>query len=219
MDWRKGLVLLAGCAMGTATAADQRPRFEPIETIGLPAKVNQTPVFEFMGIEVGGALGPECPVEHLPYAGAVYKTDTATTACWMASNMRSGSETNLRNNAELRIVPMSNKRPLGTGAVFASVVGGKVAGLTVSTDGFVHAQEIFEQLKLKLGKPTTEDTVQVVSGVGAKFTSPRASWDLPGVQVQFNGIVNAVNTGIITVRTNAEKTREQARRLQEAKSF
>ena len=219
MDWREVLVLLVGCAAGTASAADQRPRFEPIEVSGLPVKVNQAPAFEFMGIEVGGKLGPECPVEHIPYGGAVYKTEAATTACWMASNMRPGSETNLRHNPELSIVPLRNKRPVGTGVVFASVVGGKVEGLTVTTDGFAHAQEIFEQLKLKLGMPTTEDTAQVVSGVGAKFTSPRASWDLPGVQVQFNGIVNAVNTGIITVRTTAEKNREQTRRLQDAKSF
>ncbi len=219
MDWGKVLVLLLVCASGTVAAADKRLRFEPIEASGLPAKVNQVPAFEFMGIEVGGRLGPECPMEHIPYGGAVYKTEAATSACWMASNMRPGSETNLRHNPELSIVPVRNKRPVGTGVVFASVVDGKVAGLTVTTDGFAHAQEIFEQLKLKLGKPTTEDTAQVISGVGAKFTSPRASWDLPGVQVQFNGIVNAVNTGIITVRTTAEKNREQARRLQDAKSF
>lgn len=61
--------------------------------------------------------------------------------------------------------------------------------------------------------------MQLVSGVGANFVSPRAVWELPGTYVQFNGIVGAVNSGIILVYTEKGKAREAARQQQRAKSF
>lgn len=224
MDWRKALLLVACSGVGTANA-DAPPlvvvKREPIQAdAGSPrAEVPIGTPFEFMGIMVGAPLGPECPQEQIPYAGSVYKLEAAKTACWAALGMQPGARTDTRNNDNLTVVPLSNKRPTGTGSVSAVVVNGVVEGLSVSTDGFVHAQELFEQLKQKLGTPSKQDTVKVISGVGASFTSPRAVWELPGAYVQFNGIVGAVNTGIILVYTDAEKAREQARQQQRAKSF
>ncbi len=218
--WKPLLVMLAGVA-GNAhadaprvAAVTQEP-MKASERPPLPAGVG----FEFMGIVLGAPVVPECPQEQIPYAGAVYKLEAAQSACWAATGMRPGSQTDIRNNELLTVVPLSNKRPTGTGSVSAVVVNGVVEGLSISTDGFVHAQELFEQLKQKLGKPSQQDSVQVVSGVGAKFVSPRAVWQLPGVYVQFNGIVGDVNTGIILVYTDAGKAREAARQQQREKSF
>ncbi|MBH1622421.1 hypothetical protein [Stenotrophomonas maltophilia] len=224
MDWRKAFVFLAGGVIGAAHAAAQplvvvkegTKETNPVErslaaTAGAP--------FEFMGITLGAPLGPECPREQIPNAGAVYNLGAAKSACWVATGMQPGARTNTINNDLLMVVPLSNKRPTGTGSVTAVVVNGVVEGLTISTDGFVHAQELFEQLKVKLGAPTKHDTVQVVSGVGANFVGPRAVWELPGTYVQFNGIVGAVNSGIILVYTEKGKAREAARQQQRAKSF
>ncbi|QGL94590.1 hypothetical protein FEO92_20255 [Stenotrophomonas maltophilia] len=224
MDWRKALVLLAGGIIGTAHAAPPplvvikkgTDETSPVErSIGATAGAP----FEFMGITLGAPLGPECPREQIPHAGAVYDLSAAKSACWVAMGMQPGARTNTVNNDLLTVVPLSNKRPIGTGSVTAVIVNGVVEGLTISTDGFVHAQELFEQLKQKLGAPTKHDTVQVVSGVGANFSGPRAVWELPGTYVQFNGIVGAVNSGLIQVYTEKGKAREAARQQQRAKSF
>lgn len=226
MDLGRALALVAGFLACNAYAEQspkmvvKRQSIEQIEhAIPPQSRTAEAEPFEFMGIGIGSPLVAECPREQLPYAGSVYNLSGLKSACWAADGMRAGSPTDTTNNDSLILLPLDSKRPTGTGSVRATVVDGKVEGLTISTDGFAHAQEIFEQLKQKLGKPTHQDTVQVVSGVGAKFSSPRALWELPGVYVSFNGIVGAVNTGIIIVRTDEETRREEARALQRAKSF
>ncbi|MBA0348378.1 hypothetical protein JAK62_19525 [Stenotrophomonas maltophilia] len=224
MDWRKAVVLVAVGVVGTAHAAAPplvviKKEATESSAVGRSADATAGTPFEFMGITLGAPLGPECPREQIPYAGAVYNLGAAKSACWVAMGMQPGARTDTVNNDLLTLVPLSNKRPTGTGSVTAVVVNGVVEGLTISTDGFVHAQELFEQLKQKLGAPTKHDTVQVVSGVGANFAGPRAVWELPGTYVQFNGIVGAVNTGVIQVFTNTGKAREAARQQQRAKSF
>ncbi|WP_439449798.1 hypothetical protein [Stenotrophomonas sp. ATs4] len=226
MDLGKALALVAGCVVCNAYAEQPPKLMVKPQSIELSKRPTQSQsreadaeTFEFMGIGIGAPLVPECPRERLPYAGSVYDLSGRKSACWAANGMRAGSPTDTRNNESLILLPLDSKRPIGTGSVTATVVDGKVEGLTISTDGFAHAQEIFEQLKQKLGKPSLQDTVQVVSGVGANFSSPRAVWELPGVYIRFNGIVGAVNTGLIIVSTDEERKREEARKLQRAKSF
>lgn len=224
MDWRKALVLVAGGLVGAAnaqTAPLVAVKREPVES-GVPAPRSALPSsapFEFMGITLGAPLVPECPKQSMPHAGGVYELGTAKSACWVAPGMRPGARTDLRNNEDLMIVPLANSRPTGTGAVGAMVVNGVVEGLTVSTDGFAHAQELFAQLQQKLGAPTKQDVVHVSSGTGASFSSPRAVWELPGAYVQFNGIVETMNSDVIKVFSDAGRARDLARQKQRAKSF
>lgn len=226
MDWRRTLVLLAGAMVGSASA--QLPPLVVVKKVAAQegaqpeaaaADVATAMPFEFMGITLGAPLVPECPREQIPHAGAVYDLSAIESACWATSSMRPDSKTNTRNNTNLTVVPPSSKRPTGTRQVTASVVDGAVVGLSISTDGFVHAKELFEQLKQKLGEPTLQDEVQVTSGVGATFAAPRAVWELPGAYVKFNGIVQAVNSGLIVVYTPAERARVLAREKENAKTF
>lgn len=226
MDWRKTLVLLIGASVGSAFA--QAPPLVVVKKVTGAPRAQQTAAtansaagepFEFMGILVGAPLVSECPRSRAPRAEMIYDLSAAQTACWATATMRADSRTDARNNTHLTLVPLGTKRPTGTKEVTASVLEGIVEGLSVSTDGFVHAQELFDQLKQKLGEPTLQDVVQVTSGVGAAFSSPRAVWDLPDVYVKFNGITGSVNSGLIVVYTHAEKDRVLARERASAKSF
>ncbi len=226
MDWRKCYVLLAAGVMGTAWAESppivvvKSKTSQQSATLSSPATPTAMPArFEFMGIEVGAPVVPECPTEQIPYAGPVYEFKTASGACWTASGMRPTNRTDVVNNDSLSIMPLANKRPTGTRRVTAIVVNGQIEGLEVETDGYVHAQDLFEQLKQKLGTPTLQDEIQVTTGVGAKFSSPRALWSLPAAHIKFNGIVGTVDSGLIVVRTPAEQEREDARQKQRAKTF
>ncbi len=225
MEWRKSLVLLALGAIGTVGAQAPAPsevkrQAISVEKANTSRRSDERPNtgFEFMGIFVGGRLVRECPVEQL-YGGAIYDLSSLETACWATSNMRQGPRPNLRNNDALTVVPVSKKRPTGTRTVTAVVVDGRIEGLRVETDGFQHAQQLFEQLQQKLGKPTIQGTSDVVSGVGAKFSSPEAVWNLPNVYVHFSGIVGAVDSGLILVYTPEQQAREAARQKAQTKSF
>lgn len=227
MDWRKTLVLVIGSTIGSVSAQAPPPLVVVKEVVG-PARAQTSAAaassspaatFEFMGINVGAPLVRECAKKHIPYGGAIYDLSASESACWATASMRPSASTNTRNNESLTIVPPSKKRPTGTAQVTASIVDGSVEGLTVLTDGFVHAQQLFEQLKQKLGEPTVQDVVQVTSGVGATFSSPRAVWELPNAYVKYNGIIGEVNSGLILVYTYAEKERVLAREKERAKSF
>lgn len=226
MDWRKAMVILVGASIGTAFA--QAPPLVVVKKVAEAPRAQQAAAtvvstggkpFEFMGIIVGAPLVSECPRSRAPRAEMIYDLSAAQTACWATATMRADSRTDARNNAHLTVVPLGSKRPTGTKEVTASVVDGVVEGLSISTDGFVHSRELFDQLKQKLGEPTLQDEVQVTSGVGATFSSPRAVWDLPDVYVKFNGIIGSVNHGLIVVYTHAEKERALAREQASAKSF
>ena len=225
MDWRKSLVLLALGAVGTVGAQTPDPsevkrQAISVEKANTSRRSDERPNngFEFMGIFVGGRLVRECPVKQL-YGGAIYDLSSLETACWATSDMRQDPRPNLRNNDALTVVPVSKKRPTGTRTVTAVVVDGRIEGLMVETDGFQHAQQLFEQLQQKLGKPTTQGTSDVVSGVGAKFSSPEAVWNLPNVYVRFSGIVGAIDSGLILVYTPEQQAREAQRQKAQTKSF
>jgi len=214
MDWRNCFGLLVVGVIGAASAevpplvVVKRQPVAPKSEAMNPPDTSMSSRFEFMGIELGAPVVPECPTEQIPYAGPVYDLKPTNGACWTATGMRPTSRTDIVNNESLSIMPMPNKRPTGTRQVTAVVVNGVIEGLTVGTDGYVHAQELFEQLKQKLG-----------TGVGAKFSSPRAVWELPNAQVKFNGIVGSVDSGLIVVRTPADQARDNARQEARAKSF
>lgn len=225
MDWRKSLVLLVLGAVGTVDAQTPAPREVKrqaisVENTNTSRRSDERPDtgFEFMGIVVGGRLVRECPIEQL-YGGAIYDLSSLESACWATSSMRQSPRPNLRNNDALTVVPVAKKRPTGTRAVTAIVVDGRIEGLRVETDGFQHAQELFEQLQQKLGKPTIQGTSDVVSGVGAKFSSPEAVWNLPNVYVHFSGIVGAIDSGLISVYTPEQQAREAMRQEAQTKSF
>lgn len=225
MDWRNCFGLLVVGVIGAASAEApplvvvKRQPDPPKSEAMNPPDTSMSSRFEFMGIELGAPVVPECPTEQIPYAGPVYDFKATNGACWTATGMRPTSRTDIVNNESLSIMPVPNKRPTGTRQVTAVVVNGVIEGLTVGTDGYVHAQELFEQLKQKLGTPSLQDEVQVTTGVGAKFSSPRAVWELPNAQVKFNGIVGSVDSGLIVVRTPAEQARDNARQEARAKSF
>nr|WP_313268988.1 hypothetical protein [Stenotrophomonas geniculata] len=232
MEWRKVVVLAVGGLIGSAHAQSGSLPEIKRQTIGLesPNKIRKAGAadggeeavagtgFEFMGIALGRPLVRECPQERA-YGGNLYNISSRTEACWATFSMRPDPRLNTRNNRSLPIAPMDNKRPTGTHAVTAIVVDGRIEGLNVETDGFRHANELLEQLQQKLGKPTLQETTEVISGVGAKFTSPKAVWDLPDAYVQFNGIVGTVDAGLIVVFTPAQRAREMARQVENAKSF
>jgi len=171
-----------------------------------------------MGISVGDRLVPECPTER-SYGGLLYNVAARDSACWATFTMRPDPRLNTRNNNALPIAPVDNKRPTGTRAVTAIVVNGRIEGLKIETDGFQHGQQLFGQLQQKLGKPTWQEMGQVISGVGAKFSSPRAVWELPNAYVEFNGILGTVDSGLIVVFTPEQRAREVARHAEQAKSF
>ena len=225
MDWRKSLVLLVLGAVGTVDAQTPAPsevkrQAISVENTNTSRRSDERPDtgFEFMGIVVGGRLVRECPIEQL-YGGAIYDLSSLESACWATSSMRQSPRPNLRNNDALTVVPVAKKRPTGTRAVTAIVVDGRIEGLRVETDGFQHAQELFEQLQQKLGKPTIQGTSDVVSGVGAKFSSPEAVWNLPNVYVHFSGIVGAIDSGLISVYTPEQQAREAMGQEAQTKSF
>ncbi|MDJ1520550.1 hypothetical protein MF545_00445 [Stenotrophomonas maltophilia] len=232
MDWRKVAVLAVGGLIGSVHAQSGYLSDIKRQAIGLeaPNKIGRggskeaggdsAPAtgFEFMGIILGGPLVRECPQERA-YGGNLYDVASRKTACWATFSMRPDPRLNVRNNRSLPIAPMDSKRPTGTHAVTAIVVDGRIEGLNVETDGFRHANELLEQLQQKLGKPTFQESAEVISGVGAKFSSPRAVWDLPDAYVQFNGIVGTVDAGLIVVFTQAQRAREIARQSENAKTF
>lgn len=232
MEWRKVAVLAVGGLMGSAHAQSGSLPEIKRQAIGLESHHNVRKAdaseaarvadaaagFEFMGITLGGPLVRECPQER-SYGGYIYSVSSRDSACWATFSMRPDPRLNVRNNRALPIAPLDNKRPTGTQAVTAIVVNGRVEGLNVQTDGFRHANELLEQLQKKLGRPTWQETGEVVSGVGAKFASPKAVWELPDAYVQFNGIVGTVDAGLIVVYTPAQKAREMARQAENASSF
>ncbi|MCF3492643.1 hypothetical protein GUV62_07975 [Stenotrophomonas maltophilia] len=232
MEWRKVAVLAVSGLVGSVHAQSGSHHEIKRQVIGLevPNKVRKTGTstgvdeaasatgFEFMGITLGGPLVRECPQEHA-YGGNLYNVASRNSACWATFSMRPDPRLNTRNNRTLPIAPMDNKRPTGTHAVTAIVVDGRIEGLNVETDGFRHANELLGQLKQKLGTPTLQETTEVISGVGARFSSPKAVWDLPDAYVQFNGIVDTVDAGLIVVLTQAQRAREMARQSENEKSF
>jgi len=231
MEWRNVAVLAVGGLIGSAYAQSGSIPEVKRQAIGLEShnKVRKADAseagvearaagFEFMGITLGGPLVPECPQER-SYGGNLYDVASRTSACWATLSMRPDPRLNVRNNRALPIAPLDNKRPTGTQAVTAIVVNGRIEGLRVETDGFRHANELLEQLQKKLGRPTWQETGEVLSGVGAKFASPKAVWELPDAYVQFNGIIGTVDAGLIVVYTPAQKAREMARQAENASSF
>jgi len=225
MDLRKSLVLLTLGVIGTAGAQTPAPgevkrQAISVEKANTSRRSDERPNtgFEFMGIFVGGRLVRECPIERV-YGGAIYDLSSIESACWATMSMRQNPRPNLRDNDALPVVPVDKKRPTGTRSVRAVVVDGRIEGLRVETDGFQHAQQLFEQLQQKLGKPTIQGTSEVVSGVGAKFSSPEAVWNLPEVYVHFSGIVGAIDSGLISIYTPEQQARESARQEAQTKSF
>lgn len=174
---------------------------------------------DFMGVQLGGHLPDECPAERPTHLAHLYNMRSADGPCWMATNGRPGSEMPPRDINELPLLVPSRKRPDGTRTVTALVISGRVEGLRVTTDGFVHQERLLEQLVQKFGEPRSQEDREVTAGSGGRFDAVRATWRTPNLHVLYSGMAGRIDEGIISVFTDVGARQAEDRAAAQQTSF
>lgn len=215
MRWSELTILAAAACLGfgaTATAQDLvRERIYPSSA---PAAS-----IEFMGVQIGSELVAECRAETAAGLAEFYRMTQADAPCWMSQTGRPGSQEAPRNVDSLPLLIVRDKRPEGTNAVRALVIDGRVEGLWVDTDGFVHQARLLEQLTRKLGTPTKREESEVTAGSGATFTAVSAFWVAPNLNVIFKGLAGRIDEGYISVSSDIGSKHLEAKAASNLKTF
>lgn len=177
MDWKLGrLILATGLLAGPAVAQS------------LPT---------FLGVQLGGEFSmPKCKYTH-----SVRVFDQPVTPCWGEEVVLDQNKALPAGDFEIEFQADYKTTPAGVKVQRVVVVGGKVVGITVSTDGSASQDDLSSALVAKFGKPTWVNTDTLQNRMGATFERKSARWQLPGLDVGFLGIGSTIDSGLITVYT------------------
>lgn len=88
-----------------------------------------------------------------------------------------------------------------SGHISAIMVGGRIEGVIVSTNGYRAQDQIFEELKAKYGQPSEASKVPL-SGAGSTFSGGQnAHWKLLDLDVFFIGVMGGADKGFLRIAT------------------
>lgn len=135
-----------------------------------------------------------------------------TGPCYERMTAKAGTDAPLFDEGISVDFPMSQ---LPDGAkwdgVSATIIDGKVQGVTFLTYGYNSQTLVLDQLKAKFGEPTIFKPVKKQNGYGATFESIEAVWSPGnGITITFEGTLSRTDVGLVQVQTQAARNRLKA---------
>lgn len=91
--------------------------------------------------------------------------------------------------------------PYARGELTVEVVNGVIEAVHVHTWGIEAQSNALEALKKKYGPPARSHAVKM-KGLRSRFPVQYAEWDMKDFSVRFEGVINSVDWGRITLATN-----------------
>ena len=101
-------------------------------------------------------------------------------------------------------------------AMWASVRDGILVGVRFDTTGVHEQDRVLNQLRDKFGQPTSFNREPMQNLLGMKFERYVAVWKGTQVYVEFNGVLDEIDYGLVSIETPAEHAR-RVRSLQESR--
>jgi hypothetical protein len=96
--------------------------------------------------------------------------------------------------------------PLGY-STSAHVRNGVLVGMSFSTAGVNDQESTLRKLREKFGEPSSLKQDPVQNGFGAKAVKYEAVWEAPNVHVEFYGVRDRLDHGVVEIETPAEHAR------------
>ena len=103
------------------------------------------------------------------------------------------------------------------GMVGATIIDGRLEGIGFYTRGVDDANAVLTKLTEKYGAPTTKVPHVVPSSIGASYTVFDATWIKPNIEVRFQSMYGASDTGHVSIRTPKAIERDNRLREEHAK--
>ena len=104
--------------------------------------------------------------------------------------------------------PLSQRPRIMAGDTIKCIlIAGKLEGIEFKTLGAPDSDRVLTELVNKYGKPSALDRTVVKNRMGAQFDNVDASWNLPNLRVSFLGVIDKIDSGIVTVQTSKGATK------------
>jgi len=136
--------------------------------------------------------------------------------CFERYPTKENENTPIDNATVLIRFPLSAKpEMLKDTAVAATLIEGKLEGLSFNTFGVSTQDEDLDRLKTKYGEPGDTKPLKVQNRFGASFNSVIAIWTLANLHVSFASAVTTLDEGLVIVDTDKGSER-RSKALKEA---
>ncbi len=155
----------------------------------------------FLGVELGKKISIEECEKHKIGKKMIYTHVAKESACIEYPEFKDGRAPNYYRANIVFPIKDTLLRMSGSSAM-AVVVDGKIEGLSFSTNGLSVQKYLFAELQEKYGKPTQLIPQTRMNGFGAKFETISALWMFSNMVVNYESVVNKIDTGSVDIYTN-----------------
>lgn len=216
------LVVIAISAFPAHSANKNKPKPKaPAQHQALRA----APSLDLAGISFGQPITfQECPSEeesgdkvkgYRSYKSE-YGISTSSKPCWQHYSHTSKPMTPLPTSGKIQFIP-STTFP-GVKKINVELIDGVVEDITLITYGEGVQDKLYANLSGKYGVPQIKDIVKIQNRMGADFNNIVAEWKFTDLTILFSGVIDRIDTGIISASTPRAVQAQESERLERNRS-
>lgn len=175
--------------------------------LGLSPPVMAESTVDFMGLTMGAPLtAAECPIKKIGTMAVYDSPPRSVLPCWQRFGYADpiGPSPDISRDGVVWLQVDGSKYPPGISwKLTVCIKNGNIVGILADTSGADRQEMLLALLSKKYGPPTTSEVEAMQNAFGATFNGISASWVKGDVTIALEGIANQMDSGYITVMTEA----------------